>query len=131
MNLRRHERGCVGTNIIGRVFLLLALASVSACATFEVEGSGSITPAAKTGSETVHGSLYGFKWRPFITEKCGTDSLFRVEYNTNVALLLASVVTLGLYVPQTVEWWCYTPFDEDEDEEVWDPTADPISRQPQ
>ncbi len=110
-------------NIVGRSVLILALACSSACATFEVEGSGYITPDATTGSETVHGSLYGFQWRQFEVEKCGSDSLFRVEYHTNAGLLLVSVLTLGLYVPQTVEWWCYTPAGDDEDEEVWEPSA--------
>ena len=101
----------------------LAIACTGACSTFEVEGSGAIAPESITGSETVHGSLYGFRWRPFDIEKCGDDSLFRVEYHTNAGLLLASFVTLGLYVPQTVEWWCNAPADDDEDEEVWDPSA--------
>lgn len=110
--------------IFSKATLILTIACAPACATFEVEGSGSITPDARTGSETVHGSLYGFRWRPFTVEKCGADSLFRVEYHTNAGLLLASIVTLGLYVPQTVEWWCYAPDGDDEDEEVWDPSAD-------
>ncbi|MEM7276846.1 MAG: hypothetical protein AAF385_01870 [Pseudomonadota bacterium] len=105
--------------------LLLPLLGIVACSTVELEGSGSITPDAITGSETVHGSLYGYRWKPFTTEKCGTDSLFRVETHTNAGLLLASVLTLGFYVPQTVEWWCYAPDNGDaEDEEVWDPNAD-------
>lgn len=108
---------------VSKVILILAIAGVAGCATFEVEGSGSITPDVKTGSETVHGSLYGFRWRPFTVEKCGMDSLFRVEFHTNAGFLLASIVTLGVYVPQTVEWWCYAPSGDDEDEEVWDPTA--------
>ncbi len=102
--------------------LLGCLALINGCATFEVEGSGSITPDAITGSETVHGSLYGFRWRQFNIEKCGEDSLFRVEFHTNAGLLLASIASLGLYVPQTVEWWCYTPAD-DEEEAIWDPSA--------
>ncbi len=103
--------------------VVLIAAGLAACSTVEVEGAGSITPDAITGSETVHGSLYGFRWRPYTTEKCGTDSLFRVETNTNVGLLLVSIASLGLYVPQTVEWWCYKPAAGDEDEEIWDPSA--------
>lgn len=114
-------------NIVGRFILTLTIAATSACTTFEVEGDGSITPQAKTGSETVHGSLYGFHWQPVTIEKCGADSLFRVEYHTNAILLLASVASLGLYVPQTVEWWCNSPSIDDEDEEVWDPTAASIT----
>ena len=118
-------------NTVSRIILILAIVCAAACSTFEVEGYGSITPEAITGSETVHGSLYGFRWRPFTVEKCGADSLFRVEYHTNAGLLLASMVTLGLYVPQTVEWWCYAPSGDDEDEEVWDPSADSRSELPQ
>ena len=102
---------------------LAALVFVSGCATFEVEGSGSITPDAITGSETVHGSLYGIDWASRVTEKCGGDSLFRVEYHTNAVFILASVASLGLYVPQTVEWWCSGSDTDAEDEEVWDPAA--------
>ncbi|MEO0575492.1 MAG: hypothetical protein AAF004_08515 [Pseudomonadota bacterium] len=107
----------VGTLIAGALFL-------SACSTFELEGAGAITPDAITGSETVHGSLYGFYWRPFAIEKCGDDNLFRVEYHTNAALIAVSVVSLGLYVPTTVEWWCSAPQTDTEDEEVWDPSSE-------
>jgi len=109
--------------VIYRIILIAAVASTVACATFEVEGVGSITPDAIRGSETVHGSLYGFQWRASDIEKCGDQTLFRVEVNTNVALLLASVVSLGLYVPQTVEWWCNSADTDAADEEEWDPTA--------
>lgn len=101
----------------------MVLAGVAACSTVEVEGSGSIAPDAITGSETIHGSLYGFRWQPYVTEKCGTDSLFRVEAHTNAPMLAVSVLTLGIYVPQTIEWWCYSPAGDDEDEEAWDPSA--------
>ncbi len=110
-------------NCIKKLGLTITLACLAGCATFELEGSGSITPDAITGSETVHGSLYGYRWRTFVVEKCGSDSLFRVEYHTNAALLLVSVATLGLYVPQTVEWWCHAPAKNDADEEVWVPPA--------
>lgn len=118
-------------SISARVFFILVMMCAQACSTFEVEGSGSITPDAITGSEIVHGSLYGFQWRTFDVEKCDGDSLFRVEFHTNAGLLLASVVTLGLYVPQTVEWWCYSPAGDEEDEEVWVPTADRRQEVPQ
>lgn len=106
-----------------RLGLLALIGLLPACATFELEGAGSITPDAVTGSQTVHGSLYGIRWQPYTTEKCDGDSLFRVEYHTNAVFLLASVATLGLYVPQTVEWWCYSPALDDADEEAWEPGA--------
>lgn len=101
--------------------LILLLGCLGGCTTFEVEGNGSITPGAVTGSETVHGSIYGFRWRDSAIEKCGSESLFRVEFHTNAGFLLASVASLGLYVPQTVEWWCNSSLGDDSDEEVWVP----------
>ncbi len=95
---------------------------VTACSTVEIEGNGAVTPDAVTGSQTVHGSLYGFVWQPFTVEKCGDQGLFRVETHTNAGLLLVSVLSLGLYVPQTVEWWCQSPQVDDEGEEVWEPS---------
>ncbi len=111
-------------SITTRSSLIFVLSCLAGCATFELEGTGSLTPDARRGSETVHGSLYGFKWREFDVEKCGTDQLFRVEFHTNAGLLLASIVSLGLYVPQTVEWWCYRPEADDDGEEVWVPPAE-------
>ena len=108
-------------NMFRNLVILFSVICLSACTTFEIEGRGSVKPDAITGSETVHGSLYGFEWRPFAIEKCGDDNLFRVEYHTNALLLAASVLSLGLYVPQTVEWWCDAGNGEDEDEEAWDP----------
>ncbi len=105
------------------VVLVLVLIGSTACATFEVEGPGSIKPNSETGSQTVHGSLYGFRWQPYSIEKCDEGNLFRVEHHTNAVMLLASVATLGLYVPQTVEWWCDTP-DPDEVEEEWVPAVE-------
>ncbi len=101
----------------------LTLACLAGCSTFELEGSGSISPSTITGRETVHGSLYGYRWQQFQVEKCEQDSLFRIEFHTNALLLLTSLVTLGLYVPQTVEWWCNTQVAPDEEEEVWIPPS--------
>ena len=106
--------------MFARLVLIVFAATAAGCATFELEGAGSITPDAVTGSQTVHSSLFGFRWQDHVTEKCDGDSLFRVEYHTNAAFLLVSVATLGLYVPQTVEWWCYAPAEDDEGE-AWSP----------
>lgn len=113
--------GAVIVKVVSNVVFILATLAVSACSTVEIEGAGSITPDAITGSETVHGSLYGYRWKPTSVEKCGTDNLFRVETHTNAGLLLISVLSLGVYVPQTVEWWCHSAASDNDDEEVWDP----------
>ena len=31
-----------------------------------------------------------------------------IRFHTNPVYLLASILTLGLYVPQNVTWWCGT-----------------------
>lgn len=112
------------TKIRSLCISLLLAAYIGACSTFELEGNGAITPQATTNSETVHGSLYGFRWRSFTVEKCDTDSLFRVEFHTNAGFLVLSTLSLGLYVPQTVEWWCYTPAVGAADEEIWVPPTE-------
>lgn len=100
---------------------LVALATVAllvpACTTFEVEGDGSLTERSVRGSETVHGSFWGIDWAERPVQKCESTGLYRVQYHTNVAYLLASVGTLGLWVPQSVEWWCSTPAQEDTPDE--------------
>ncbi|MEL6868330.1 MAG: hypothetical protein AAFO81_00890 [Pseudomonadota bacterium] len=108
---------------IRAIVVFVLVWALAGCSTFEVEGAGSIRPDAITGSQTVHGSLYGIQWAPLVTEKCGNDHLFRVEYHTNALLLLTAVATLGVYVPQTVEWWCVAAPD-DSDEAVWDPASE-------
>jgi len=85
--------------------------------TFEIEGSGSITEKSQSGSETVAGSIYGFQWRDRNVGKCdGGIRLYRVEFHTNAFFLLASVASVGFYVPQTVEWWCEGPEDAEDGE---------------
>ena len=77
------------------------------CMTFKVIGDGSKTADSCHGSETVHSSLYDFDWVDRDAKKCGEGhAIQRVQFTTNGLLLLASVLSLGLYVPQTVEWWC-------------------------
>ncbi len=34
------------------------------------------------------------------------ENLAEIRFHTNPVYLLASLVTLGLYVPQNVTWWC-------------------------
>lgn len=92
-----------------------ALVVASGCMSFELEGDGLKTPQSKHGSEIVHGSLYGFMWASREIEKCSDNlGLYRVEYHTNLFYILASTCSLGFYVPQTVEWWCQAPKQDDD-----------------
>jgi hypothetical protein len=96
--------------------------SLWGCATMTIEGDCQKTPKSKTGTHTAHGSFYGFVWSEPPPEKCDNRRcLYRVRYHTNAVYVLASVISLGFYVPQTVEWWCDgTPVDDD-DEELYRP----------
>ena len=86
---------------------IVASLLLSGCMTFTIEGDLAKTPDSTTGDETVHRSLYGIEWSKQTVEKCeNQQGLTRVRFHTNAMYLLASVVTLGLYVPQHVTWWC-------------------------
>jgi hypothetical protein len=94
----------------------------SGCTTMTIEGDGQKTAQSKTGVYTLHSALYGFNWSKPEIEKCDNGrGLYRVSYHTSAVYLLASVVSLGLYVPQTVEWWCDGSAADDEDEELYVP----------
>jgi hypothetical protein len=87
------------------------------CMTFEIGSNASITDESTNAHETVSGSLYGFSWREHHIQKCDESALAHVEYHFNGFQLLASALSLGLWIPQTVEWWCDDPSVEDDEEE--------------
>lgn len=97
--------------------LLLALLCstilvTAGCMSFDVEnhpkGMDKTASSPKGGIETIHGSLYGFYWKNRTQEDIikakGDIQLYRVRYSTNIFYCLASVLSLGLYVPETIEW---------------------------
>jgi hypothetical protein len=99
--------------------IFLMVFTISGCATMTIEGDGQKTPQSRTGTHTKHGSFYSFVWSEPPVEKCDNGhGLYLARYHTNAVYVLASVFSLGFYVPQTVEWWCDgTPApDEDGDE---------------
>lgn len=96
---------------------------IAGCVTMTIEGDGQKTTESKTGTDTQHGSFYGFLWaEPEPVTKCDNGrGLYRARYNTNVVYSLAAVISLGLYVPQTVQWWCDGTPVPDDDQEVYVP----------
>ena len=87
--------------------LLAAVLLLSACATTSVEGDGEKTPSSRHGVHTAHASFYGFDWSTPPIDKCANGhGLYRVRSHTNAGYALVSLLSLGLYVPQTLEWWC-------------------------
>jgi hypothetical protein len=98
------------------------IVSLSGCATMTIEGDGQKTPTSQTGTHTKHGSFYSFAWSEPPVEKCDNQrGLYRVRHHTNVLYALVSLVSLGLYVPQTAEWWCDGTPDPEEDGELYQP----------
>ena len=84
--------------------LILALSITSfGCTSFVVEGGGN--KAAASGTETIHTSLYGFDWSDRPKVKSSKEGLYKIEVSTNGFYVLASALSLGLYVPQDVQWW--------------------------
>ncbi|MCA8974944.1 MAG: hypothetical protein KDC98_09490, partial [Planctomycetes bacterium] len=78
------------------------IACAPSCTSFEIEGSGDLdkTPDAQSVTATIHGSFWGFKWvEPEVTVCKKNHELYRIEYHHNVLYVLATVATLGLYVP--------------------------------
>lgn len=107
--------------VLAILFLVSALL-LSGCMTFEVGSNVSPTVSSTNGYEIVHGSIYGYRWREYHVQKCDESALSRVEYNFNWIELLASSISLGFYVPQTVEWWCEdSNVKDDEDEQGLNP----------
>ena len=95
-----HERA---RSVLAFLAMGLALGLIlPGCTTFEVGSNASITEASSNGYETVHGSVYGFRWRDYHVQKCDETALALVEYHFNGLQLFASALSLGLYVPQTV-----------------------------
>ena len=92
------------------ILLLVVVGVVSGCMTFTLDSDWDKTPSATTGTETVHGSLYRRPWSEVDADKCSRDEGFvRLRFHTNAGYLLISAASLGVYVPQTVEWWCDRP----------------------
>jgi hypothetical protein len=109
-------------NIFRVIFFCFMIIGLSACATVTVEGDVPKTPDSATDTDTVHGSFYGFVWsEPPVTKCENGQGLARVRTHTNVAYSFVSILSLGLYVPQTITWWCDGTPEDDSGEEAWEP----------
>ena len=110
--------------IIRVIFFCFMIIGISACATISIEGDVPKTTESITGTDTVHGSFYNFVWSASSVTKCENgQGLSRVRTHTNAVYSFASILSLGLYVPQTITWWCDGTPKDDEDEKPWVPTS--------
>lgn len=94
--------------ILGIAFATLAV-SGSSCTSFELEGSVGKNPKGQVSdSAIIHGSFWWFDyWTPPAVTICDPGyEIARIETHQNALYFLTSLVSLGLYVPQEVEWWC-------------------------
>ncbi len=110
-------------NTIRTVLIYCMIVGISGCSTMTIEGDGQKTPMSKTGTHTKHGSFYNFVWSEPPVDKCENGrGLYRVRSHTNAVYALVSVASLGLYVPQTVEWWCDGTPEQIDEGDVYRPT---------
>lgn len=83
------------------------LSVMTGCASFAIQGGGNVTAKdGLRGHETVYSSCWKeSSWNKRCTLKDSRADFVKVRYKTNFFYSLASVVTLGVFVPQDVEWW--------------------------
>ena len=114
------------TNRVIRNSLLgVLLFLATGCTSFEI-----VNPTAMDGVEvfdkptvvTFHGSYWGFYWSetdyfPAMIDQVQDDKecqgLHKVESSSNLGYALASIFTIGLWAPSTVEYSCYVEVRDD------------------
>jgi hypothetical protein len=81
---------------------MLMLATLAGCATTEIVVNPPANAPERTQARTIHGSFYGFRWAgPKAIVPGG--KVRKVEVKDNALYTLVSMITVGLYVPMTVE----------------------------
>jgi len=109
----------MSNKMIRTLVLASLILGVSGCMSVVIEGSGDRdkTTSAQSVQETIHGSFWGSLWNTPSVSKCDKgQELYRIKYHQNALYALVSLATLGLYVPQAVEWWCVPRADSSTDE---------------
>jgi len=81
--------------------------SSAGCFSFGVR-SQNANPSAYE-SDTVHAYLWNLvEPDPLVVaENCGDDGISTVRAKTNYLFMLAGILTLGAWVPRTLEWRCW------------------------
>jgi hypothetical protein len=92
---------------IARVALVVVLCAVDAgCYSFAVRSEND-RPSAYQG-RTVHSYLWSLvEMDPVVVAaNCGSEGISAVRAKTNYLFMAAGILSLGLWVPMTVEWRC-------------------------
>ena len=63
-------------------------------------------PATDYERRTVHALFWGLVQQDVPAADCVSDAMDEVRVTTNFGYLVASVITLGIWVPLDVEWRC-------------------------
>ena len=100
------------------VLFLSLVTIITGCTSARIEGTG--IPSEKSQNKVIHGSFYGYQWCGPRTITQNAD-LHRVITHTNMLYSLAAVGTLGIYVPQEIEWWTVAPIPPNYSGEVMKP----------
>jgi hypothetical protein len=98
----------VKSSVLIRCTIISVLLFVmTGCASFAIQGGGNVTAKdGLRGHETVYSSCWKeSSWNKRCMLKDSRANFVKVRYKTNFFYSLASVVTLGVFVPQDVEWW--------------------------
>ena len=105
--------------------VLVSLVFLSGC-TFTMNGNvEGKPPGMERGGQTVNATSFGDGEEIILPCEDRNTQIAKVRFHTNPGYLLASIVSLGFYVPQRVDWWCGPfPNQEEEEEEIWDPDSE-------
>lgn len=88
-----------------RIFVTIIIAAVLSGCTFTLVGNAPKTEAAIAQNKTINATFT--KSEQFVNACADAhQDLAAIRFHTNAAYLFASILTLGLYVPQNVTWWC-------------------------
>lgn len=90
-----------------RLAAVLCLTLSSACAHYRVQAPGHAgAPATEPEGELVWALAWGIFQEVPRVDNCQGQALAEVTQSTNLGFALISVVTLGIAMPQRVEWRC-------------------------
>ena len=87
----------------GLTLFVVAVFALTGC-TFTMVGNAPKTEQAIAQNKTVNSSFA--QSEQFINTCEEGENLAAIRFHTNPVYLLASLLSLGLYVPQNVTWWC-------------------------
>lgn len=95
--------------MLARLAVAVLCASQLACYSFTVHSEND-RPASYQG-RTVHAYLWSLvEMDPVVVAtNCGSNGVSAVRARTNYLFMGAGILTLGLWVPMTVEWRCAQP----------------------